>query len=238
MPRFIDITGNIYGNVTVLETNGKNSSGNMTWRCKCSCGKEFISTSYNLRKGKILSCEGCKKRINEVGNKYGLLTVNKLVGSNTEGRSIWECSCECGSTINVLGKLLRNGDVQSCGCTKSFGEKLISDFLKEHGFIFKKEYSFSDLRGEGNRVLRFDFAVFNSKQELDFLIECDGIQHTKASGGWNSEENFLLTKKRDALKNEYCIKNQIKLYRFEYTTLEELSINLLQWKNNRPTEEK
>lgn len=53
---------------------------------------------------------------NEIGNKYGLLTVIDRVASNKNGRARWLCQCECGNTIEVLGVTLRNGATQSCGC--------------------------------------------------------------------------------------------------------------------------
>lgn len=234
MARFIDITGEKYGEVEVVSPAGKNQSGNMMWNCKCSCGAVFISSSYNIRKNKILTCEGCKKRVNEVGNKYGLLTVERLSGSSPDGRSIWSCVCECGGRKDVLGKLLRNGEVVSCGCIKSLGEKIIGDFLRENKFNFIKEHTFKDLRGATNRLLRFDFAVLNNNGEVECLIECDGIQHFKATGGWNTEENVAKTQINDAIKNKYCEDNEIRLYRFIYTKAEDLSKALEKWKSNKP----
>ena len=53
---------------------------------------------------------------NEVGNKYGLLTVINRAENNKNGRAKWLCQCECGNEIEVLGVSLRNGATQSCGC--------------------------------------------------------------------------------------------------------------------------
>jgi len=38
---------------------------------------------------------------------------------------------------------------------------------------FKKQYVFDDLKGD-KAPLRFDFAIFDSQDELLFLIEFDG----------------------------------------------------------------
>ena len=46
---------------------------------------------------------------NEVGNKYGLLTVINRAENNKNGRAKWLCQCECGNEIEVLGVSLRNG---------------------------------------------------------------------------------------------------------------------------------
>lgn len=53
---------------------------------------------------------------NEIGNKYGLLTVIRRAENNKNGRAKWVCQCECGNQIEILGVTLRNGATQSCGC--------------------------------------------------------------------------------------------------------------------------
>lgn len=53
------------------------------------------------------------KFIDITGKKFGLLTVNNYLGN-----SRWLCSCECGNTIKVDGRNLKNGKTQSCGCKR------------------------------------------------------------------------------------------------------------------------
>ena len=54
--------------------------------------------------------------INEIGNTYGRLKVIERAGSNSQGRALWKCQCECGNIIIVRGADLRNGHTKSCGC--------------------------------------------------------------------------------------------------------------------------
>ena len=56
--------------------------------------------------------------INEVGNKYGLLTVIERGQNTKEGSAQWVCECECGNKTIVSGKNLRKGNTKSCGCLK------------------------------------------------------------------------------------------------------------------------
>lgn len=42
-PRYIDMTGERYGRVEVLEFAGRNENGNALWKCRCDCGVEFIT---------------------------------------------------------------------------------------------------------------------------------------------------------------------------------------------------
>jgi hypothetical protein len=57
--------------------------------------------------------------IDETGNVYGRLIVvqsaNKL---NKDGRLLWLCQCSCGATKEIIGRSLRKGFTQSCGCLK------------------------------------------------------------------------------------------------------------------------
>ena len=65
--------------------------------------------------------------INEVGNKYGKLTVLEKV-SRPEGRpagAYWLCQCECGNQKVIRGADLRAGSVNSCGCL--YGKHSIID---------------------------------------------------------------------------------------------------------------
>jgi len=56
------------------------------------------------------------KLIDEIGNRYGRLTVVKQAGSDTHGHVKWLCQCDCGKEPVVRGSHLRNGTAQSCGC--------------------------------------------------------------------------------------------------------------------------
>lgn len=55
-------------------------------------------------------------RIDETGNRYGRLTVVAFSHTNRDKKAMWECKCDCGATLVVLGKSLRCGDTKSCGC--------------------------------------------------------------------------------------------------------------------------
>jgi len=58
----IDETGNVYGQLLVLGTNGNiNKAKRLLWLCKCSCGAEKEIIGRSLRKGWVKSC-GCLQR--------------------------------------------------------------------------------------------------------------------------------------------------------------------------------
>lgn len=67
-PRFLDLTGNRYGRLSVLGYAGKSS-----WNCQCACGKTKTVLGGNLRQGKSLSC-GCLRdeNIRAANSTHGL----------------------------------------------------------------------------------------------------------------------------------------------------------------------
>lgn len=55
-----DITGNRYGQLTVLKYKGRNSKSHQLWECKCDCGEIVTVTKSHLTQGVTKSC-GCLK---------------------------------------------------------------------------------------------------------------------------------------------------------------------------------
>ena len=123
---------------------------------------------------------------------------------------------------------LIRGDTLSCGCLRSsFAELQIEKVLKENNIQYKKEYSFNDLKSENNIPLRFDFAIFNTDNSIKCLIEYDGEQHflNKTEKIWS--DSLEQRRKRDSIKNKYCLEHSIPLYRIPYWEKNNLDINLI-----------
>ena len=55
-----------------------------------------------------------QKLIDEIGHKYGALTVLSLT-KDKNNRTAWLCKCECGNTKIVRGPDLRTGKITTCG---------------------------------------------------------------------------------------------------------------------------
>jgi hypothetical protein len=59
MPALIDMSGQIFGRLTVIGRSTKaNSTGAVFWCCRCECGTETETSGVNLRSGQTRSC-GC-----------------------------------------------------------------------------------------------------------------------------------------------------------------------------------
>ncbi len=56
------------------------------------------------------------KFVDLTGLIFNRLIVMRYVGLNKHGKSVWECHCECGKVVHVIGSKLRSGHTKSCGC--------------------------------------------------------------------------------------------------------------------------
>lgn len=64
--KFIDLTGQHFGKVTVFKRKGKSKEGEILWLCHCECGNITTIRGNKLRSGHTQSC-GCLR-----GEKHGL----------------------------------------------------------------------------------------------------------------------------------------------------------------------
>lgn len=228
MSKLIDLTNKRFGRLVVIQ-RAKNQGGHTRWLCQCDCGKKLTVISQSLREGRSKSC-GCLRKelfskkyaIDEVGNKYGKLTVVRKAKSFDGEGARWLCKCVCGNEIIVLGKSLRSGNTESCGCISySKGENKIIELLNENNINYLYQFSFQDLVGVNKGKLRFDFAIINDNSEVEYLIEFQGRQHFDENSIYYTKENII----HDKTKQQYCIENNIPLIIIPYTEYNNLSID-------------
>lgn len=212
----VDHTGERFGRLVAIEHIGGQ------YLCICDCGNELMVDTHNLISGNTQSC-GCLKKersgnklVPMIGKRFGKLVVIERI-ENKDKKVQYKCQCDCGNIKIVVGSDLRTGHIQSCGCLKSKGEMLISNWLIKHNINFKPQYCFLDYETEMGRKAYFDFAIFNDKNELVLLIEYNGSTHYDTrSKGWNTEERLKDSQERDKLKSEYCYRHNIPLLIIPY----------------------
>lgn len=79
----IDLTGQRFGRLVVLEFSGYDKNHKALWNCKCDCGEQKVVRANELRSGKTHSC-GClhKQQLSERRTKHR--------GRGTRLYSIWK----------------------------------------------------------------------------------------------------------------------------------------------------
>lgn len=124
MAKALDLTGQRFGRLTVIERQANDKHGKTRWLCKCDCGNITIVDSHHLQSRNTKSC-GCMKQEylhshvnapNLIGQRFGRLTVIERAENNKRGNTMWLCRCDCGNNTIVIGSDLKNHTTQSCGC--------------------------------------------------------------------------------------------------------------------------
>lgn len=77
------------------------------------------------------------------------------------------------------------------------------------------------------RPLRFDFAVFNDEDELEFLIEFQGKQHYEPSPKFGGKKGFYQQRYNDMKKRRFCALNGINLVIIPYGDEPKLSYDYI-----------
>lgn len=114
-----DLTGKRFGRLIVLERTDKKRNRAVLWRCRCDCGNICDKPTGQLNSGFATSC-GCGWRQPAVREqqRYGRLTAIRPTERRSAKSVIWECLCDCGSTVSVRATMLTSGHTTSCGCAK------------------------------------------------------------------------------------------------------------------------
>ena len=182
-----------------------------------ACNTVFF-TPISKIKGNKLNCPKCvyRKKDHETflkefnktaNNEYELISEYKNVSEKVLVKHI-----RCGHTYEVTPNKWLNG--RRCPyCNVSKGEEEIKKFLQSEGISFKQQVKFDNCKDK--LKLPFDFAVYDADRLL-FLIEFDGWHHFsfKPNARYNKTiEDLKLVQYHDKIKDEFCIKNSIKLLR-------------------------
>lgn len=125
MGRLVDLTGKVFGQLTVLERVKIPREHESHWLCRCTCGNEVVVVAGNLKRGTTQSC-GCtahKRKaaariIDLTGQKFGKLTVLYMNDRSFSSRVSWHCVCDCGNECDVDANNLTSGHTTSCGCKR------------------------------------------------------------------------------------------------------------------------
>lgn len=124
---FNDLTGKIFGELTVIKhiDNPKNTGA--LFECLCSCGNIRIVKGGDLSSGSVKKCKDCVKKQqrkskgsskNLIGQKFGTLTVLKETSYRTSGGDVkWECKCDCGEITYIPTNSLTSGNSTTCGAS-------------------------------------------------------------------------------------------------------------------------
>ena len=183
----VDLTGQKISKLLVLGYSHRDERGVHFFDCQCDCGTiskvqyRYLMTNRGFQK----SCGCARREYNEsrpdkfkdlTGQRFHRLTVlgfnkKELVATqngHTESswRYYWNCLCDCGTELVVLGNSLLSGHTKSCGCQKIDSAKARLDDITGQKF---------------NRLTVIDFSHFDSGGAVWNCV-CDCGNEAKVRG--------------------------------------------------------
>lgn len=219
MRKFINLTGDIYGNLTVIKLEERKQYKNKIvsrWLCKCSCGNEKILTTGQLRNSNrgTKSC-GCLRTEN-IRKKYlkdltGKVFCKLLVIKRVEDKifkcgsksPMWQVKCDCGNYKIVSGKGLKNGDTKSCGCYKKsiFEKKLFKNLTgKRYGKLKVISIKETYLKGKIKKITHW-LCLCDCGNEV--MIQGNHLRSGSTQSCGCLKESIIAYKIK-----KYCVKNK------------------------------
>lgn len=127
-----DLTGQRFGNLTVVRATEKRVHKGIVWECRCDCGNtEYVQAQY-LKDGSTKCCKECRKKNRPkrdiTGQRFGILTALYPTDKRDGNQSvIWHCRCDCGNKIDLSCGDLQRQTYISCGCLKRKAEQQLKD---------------------------------------------------------------------------------------------------------------
>lgn len=120
MRKAIDLVGQVFGKLTVIERDFSKRGNNAYWLCRCSCGNPKMKSvrSSHLKGGEVKSCGKCLQ-FEMIGQQFGRLTILSLATEpqNSKGTHfLVQCCCKNKTIFTVSANHLRTGGIKSCGC--------------------------------------------------------------------------------------------------------------------------
>jgi very-short-patch-repair endonuclease len=205
----------------LLETEYKNNSTKMRFRCKC--GNEFKTTFQHFKDQNKTECNECSdKRRTGKFKPYTIEQVREIIKSmNCElltneyikNTQKLEIRCKCGEIFTTDLATFKGKNKTRCDkCSKkqSTYARVVEYYLRKNNITFIKEYRFKNCRNI--LPLPFDFYL----PKIKTCIEVDGELHYEPSRFSASIEDFRIGILRDSIKSDFCKKHRIKLIRIPY----------------------
>jgi len=130
-----DLTGQQFGELTVLRRVESETRGPVKWLCQCSCGEEYVVQGTLLVTGKRTRCSSKihpknYAYVDITGQRFGRLTALYPSKRNDKsGSVIWRCRCDCGNEVDISYNNIVYGNQKSCGCQKKEHDQKLRSYL-------------------------------------------------------------------------------------------------------------
>lgn len=120
--------GERFGILTVVAPTEERKHGNVIWECLCDCGNTKLVSGYRLTTGEAVDCGFCHRKRGRgedlTGQRFGRLTAIRPTEKRLRGNVVWECRCDCGERVEVVGiRLVQMQKKATDGCPVCRGKE-------------------------------------------------------------------------------------------------------------------
>ena len=174
MGKFIDLTGQKFGRLTVIK-RANNKGKRTAWICVCKCGNELITTTDNLRCGDTQSCGCYNKEQNGLAHKKHGLRNEKLYAVHQSIKA------RCYNKNNKQYKDYGGRGITVCD--EWLGENGVKNFIKwSKNNGYKKNLTIDRIDNNGNydpdNCRWVDMKTQQNNRCNNHLITYNGETHT------------------------------------------------------------
>ena len=137
-----DVTGEVFGRLTVVEQNNGRKKDKKTYKCVCSCGKHVIVTQSDLVTKNTKSCGCLFLEGNKEGTKvHAISEKRKINKNNTSGhkgvywikkRKKWQAAIGFNKKLIILGHYENKQD--AINARKEAEEKYFKPVLDKYNY--------------------------------------------------------------------------------------------------------
>lgn len=138
-------------------------------------------------------------RLQLEGQTFGRLYVVDMAYVKNK-RTYWNCQCECGKQVVVMGKYLTNGDTKSCGCWND-------ESRARNGRNNKKHNSYEILEDDRVKV------YFTNKVDEYFICDKSDLDKVLKHSWWLNNTGYVRTRLPDGtmiLLHDYLLEFNAK----------------------------
>ncbi len=199
-------------NITCLETEYKHCNTPMRWQCH-RCQRKW-STSFRSLVQNIacIKCTFKEKMCLSLQDVYdeiegrGIICLEEEY-QNTHSKMLWECET-CHKNWAATFTHIKHSKSGCPHCASYKSEKMTREIFEDI-----LQLPFRKIRPKFLQGLELD----GYNPDIQLAFEYDGLQHTKEIPLFHRKEgDFENQKKRDALKDQLCVKNDVYLLRISH----------------------
>ena len=206
-----DLTGQVFGDLTVLGENGKNGKGEYFWLCRCSCGGSKSVMGRLLRNGIAKTHCGCK---NPTPKPKSAKTKKKQKDHEAFAKDIW------------CGWINEGFSVREAGREIGFSGNRITNLLMEYIPGYREASEIRREKSEWSRLMRQ-----RKKKSKLFRLEKDLQEHCAKALRERGEVIFENDRETtgfeiDIATLEYCYELKVTTLKKDiYGAMGQLAIN-------------